>query len=239
MRSRCRPVAIAGLLLVALVAGCGGSDEPLSKAEYERQVREVLTDARSKADKAEGTDALDAAASSTREAIKRLRALTPPEEIAAAHEAYVDGLEAKLKLVEPIVKAVKDKDAAEAQRLGKATLSPAVAERTEQATLTLEREGYDFGVAGGDGARAQDLKAKDAVAVAVTAVEKCEAGKQDYQQCRGVADVKSYAATRTTYRLKVSSTSGTSFKVARGQSGDYTRTCSDPGTGGCGSAGTW
>ncbi len=238
MWSRCRLVTVLGLL-VALVAGCGGSDKPLSKMEYEKQVRTILTEARSKADKTKGTDALKAAASSTREAIKKLRDLTPPEEIAAAHEAYVDGLEAKLKLVEPIVKAVKAKNTAEAERLGKATLSPAVAERTEQATLTLERGGYDFGVAGGDGARAQDLKAKDAIATAVTAVEECEADKQDYQQCRGVADVKSYAATKTTYRLKVSSASGTSFKIARGQSGDYTRTCTDPGNGGCGSAGTW
>lgn len=227
-----------GLLLAVGAGGCGGSDKPLSKAAYEKQVRAILTEAR-KADKAKGTDALEAAASSTRQVVKKLRALTPPDEIAAAHDAFVDGVEAKLKLLEPVVQAVKDNDPAKAKRLGEATLSPAVARRTEQATLTLERDGYDFGVPGGDPARAQDLRAKDVIAMAVKVVEKCDAGKQDYQRCRGIADVESYAATATTYRLKVLSDSGTTFKIARGQDGDYARTCTKPGTGGCGSAGTW
>lgn len=242
--SRRRPLALVGLLVAVIVAaggaaGCGGSDKPLSKAAYEKQVRAILTDARSQVGTTGGTAGLTAVASSTREAIKKLGALTPPEEIAAAHDAYVDGLEAKLKLVEPIVAALKRGDKAEADRLGKATLTPAVARRTEQATLTLGREGYDFGVPGSDGARAQDLKAKDAVARAFKVVEKCDSGKQDYQQCRGIADVESYAATTTTYRLKVLSDGGTTFKIARGQDGGYARMCTKPGTGGCGRAGTW
>ena len=117
-------VAVAAVAL----AGCGGGGRTErdgaaaeSRQAYERQMRAAVVAAR---DAGGGAPALRAAA-------VRLRALTPPAEVAAAHRALADGFAA----------------VAAARTQGR-EVSDEVADRILAARRAFASRGYDIGVYG-------------------------------------------------------------------------------------------
>jgi len=83
-----RSTAIALLAVAALLAGCGGGDEPAkpsdARREYERALRGVVAQVR---------EARDTPAA-LRAAAQRLRAIRPPREVARPHRDLTAGFAA-------------------------------------------------------------------------------------------------------------------------------------------------
>jgi hypothetical protein len=93
-----------GVAVVVALAGCGGSDEPLSKAEYEREMRAILAET-SEADGSfeDGQEVLG-------DAVDEMDDLTPPRELAPAHEDYVVGLRSVHEDMDRLVEAERRRD---------------------------------------------------------------------------------------------------------------------------------
>jgi type IV pilus assembly protein PilA len=103
-------------------------------------------------------------------------------------------------------------------------------------------------------AKAQDAEAKTAVVTAIKAMEAWHldhdtfasatpAGLTTVESSLGDARNLTVGGTQNTYSLSVDSASGASgggpFRAKRAADGSFTRTCDQPGQGGCPDDGTW
>ena len=104
----------------------------------------------------------------------------------------------------------------------------------------------------GQRARGQDADAKANARNLLTQVESCHVDTADYQQCTppimattglligsqpGEVDMTSSAADG--FVITAHSRSGTDFLMTRVGGEDVTRTCTNPGQGGCSGTGSW
>jgi type IV pilus assembly protein PilA len=109
-------------------------------------------------------------------------------------------------------------------------------------------------------ARADDATAKSDARVAVTGLETCFVDTQTYAGCGAPAKFRSLSlhvkvvgpnsapgegelavskATQTGYVVTSKSKTGTDFKIEKTGNAQLKRTCTKPGSGGCGPGGTW
>ena len=90
----------------------------------------------------------------------------------------------------------------------------------------------------GQGDKARDASAKSDVRTLVTDVEVCAVDRSlagGYGAC--VVDGVTLTDGGSGYRASRVSDTGTTFSITRTIDGRFQRTCDDPGTGGCGTAG--
>lgn len=98
--------------------------------------------------------------------------------------------------------------------------------------------------------KGEDASAKADARNAVTQVESCftdAVSTPNYTDCVGAGNeytgqptsVVTAVAAVTGFSATATSDSGTTFTVTKGADGQYTRTCSAPGVGGCKTGGVW
>jgi type IV pilus assembly protein PilA len=100
--------------------------------------------------------------------------------------------------------------------------------------------------------KGQDANAKSGARGLVSHVESCFVDTEDYTKCdtqaalgtmnlsygSGVDQVEVTASTTSTYTIVGHSKSGTDFKIVKSSSG-ITRSCTNPGVGGCRADSSW
>jgi hypothetical protein len=148
--------AAATFLLVA----CGTSGDPLSRADYQdeldqatgaveqafTQLGESLQDV--SADKGSLEDAAGEVGNIQDEldsAADELDDVSPPEDVAPAHDKLVDGMRGISDDLEDLKSALEEGDAAALQRIGATFEKLGSAKLLEQATNELEKAGYRLG----------------------------------------------------------------------------------------------
>jgi type IV pilus assembly protein PilA len=96
--------------------------------------------------------------------------------------------------------------------------------------------------------KGQDSSAKSDARNAVSQMESCYTDNQTYVGCPNTnspfpstAVAVSGTPTATTYAVVATSKSGTTFSITKNVNGTYSRSCSNPGNGGCptGGASSW
>jgi type IV pilus assembly protein PilA len=98
--------------------------------------------------------------------------------------------------------------------------------------------------------KGQDASAKSDSRNMVSQVEACFTDTQDYTKCQppqntglsvgtGAGQVEVKNTTPDTYTIVGHSKSGNDFTITKVANGSISRTCSNPGTGGCPSDGSW
>ena len=108
----------------------------------------------------------------------------------------------------------------------------------------------------GQASKGQDASAKSNARNMVSEMEVCFQDHRDYSECTtnatiedtnlpidntyppGVAQVAA-RGTADTFTIAAQSRSGNYFTIERATDGTVTRTCTNPGSGGCDSSGTW
>lgn len=152
------------LLAAALLATCGGaSDEPSSKAEYERELRATMDDleaaygeagsaiepgAGSTRSVGEIVDDLRASQVALRDAGNRLDELTPPEELADTHAELVAGVRDMADAVDLLIEAQEsaEQDPARARQLARRFVTDESFDRVQAAAAELSDAGVDAGL---------------------------------------------------------------------------------------------
>jgi hypothetical protein len=118
MRRVIAVLALAGAVVLS-AAGCGGggSDEPLTKAEYERQMSTIgksLTDSLNSLGSATSADAaatqLTKLQGELEDAADEMDAITPPERVQAEHAQLVDGVREFGEELDPLIGKLEDGD---------------------------------------------------------------------------------------------------------------------------------
>jgi hypothetical protein len=112
-------ISLCLLTLVAVVAGCGGggSGDQLSAGDLKKQANAICTDLNKKTQAAAKTQDFDTALKATNDALDKLKALNPPDELKDKYQAFVDGASNEVPTLTKLVKAVNDKDIPTAQKL--------------------------------------------------------------------------------------------------------------------------
>jgi type IV pilus assembly protein PilA len=98
--------------------------------------------------------------------------------------------------------------------------------------------------------KGQDAAAKSDARNAVTQVESCFAGTQDYGQCLSAAQLGTTgldiggaivvtSGAATSYNVAATSKSGNVFTIAKALGAASTRSCTTAGQGGCRTGGSW
>jgi hypothetical protein len=156
------PIQLACLLgVVVVMAGCGGGgggggDEPLSKADYEQQMQALQSDLSASANELgqafsnpQDVEAMSAglnnAADLLDDASSGLDDISPPEDVADAHQAMVDKSAAAAEKLREFADTVANASLAELQ--DRLTEFQDIEEFTELETAVrdIEAKGYDIG----------------------------------------------------------------------------------------------
>jgi hypothetical protein len=165
MSRRIRATAVVSIAFS--LAGCGGGgdsstparttatvpaeDGPLTKTEYEREMRSAIDRARRAIEEAEKSgrgerERARVAATSLSELDGRMRELEPPAEVVRAHDDYRAGVEAIGDALAATYAENRGGDPAFQKKLDELkTPSPRVVKRARAARATFERLGYDLG----------------------------------------------------------------------------------------------
>jgi hypothetical protein len=105
--------------VIVALAGCGGSDEPLSQADYEREMREVVADLEEQDEIAAPDDSasneeqgeyVEQLQERVRDAADRFDEVKAPNEVAEAHADYVAGIRGLADDMEPVAEAARNGD---------------------------------------------------------------------------------------------------------------------------------
>ncbi len=114
-------ISVLLLVLVALVAaGCGGggsSSDQLSASDLKSQANAICADLNKKTQAAAKSQDFDTALNATNDALDKLKALKPPDELKDSYQAFLDGASSETPTLTKLVKAIKAKDIATAQKL--------------------------------------------------------------------------------------------------------------------------
>jgi hypothetical protein len=136
-----RGTALAFAIAVALTA-CGGGDDPVTKAEYERRTATIQRELATSLQVQLGTrqqreDAAPRVAGAMRDAADEADSIEPPDEIAEHHEAYVGALRTCADRFEDILAKHDDKDEAFGELLALTCV-----EEMQAALGDMEDKGY-------------------------------------------------------------------------------------------------
>jgi hypothetical protein len=145
-----RVIALFTLAVAAMLvaAGCGGGDsKPLTKAEYEQQMR-VIGENLSKSLNTLGSATTAKGAATALEKVQGdmekgaadMKAITPPEDIETQHEQLVEGVETFGTQLEPVITKLEKGDL---QALAEVTSLTALTE-IQNASQALNEKGYDI-----------------------------------------------------------------------------------------------
>lgn len=154
-------ILLACLLGIVVTAGCGGSgggggDEPLSKQDYEQQMQALQSDLSSSANELgqafsnpQDVEAMSAglnnAADLLDDASSSLDDISPPEDVADAHQTMVDKSAAAAEKLREFADTVANASLAELQdRLAEFQDIEEFTE-LETAVSEIEAKGYDIG----------------------------------------------------------------------------------------------
>ena len=147
-----RVLAMAALGCVAVLGlgGCGGGGEPLDRAAYEQQVREINQESFEQLDElSDGARLPDQATlegirTSLRDTADELNRITPPEEVAEAHAQWVAGLRDAANTIRSIEDDLTSEDRTVQlkayQQLGEGSAS----RQLEAARAAFIEAGYDI-----------------------------------------------------------------------------------------------
>jgi hypothetical protein len=111
-------LCIALPVLVLAVAGCGGSSSSssssgqLSASDLKKQANAICEDLTSKTKNVDKTNDFDGALNATSDAITKLKALQPPDELKDKYQAFLDAIDAETPALTKLVKAIDKKDVA-------------------------------------------------------------------------------------------------------------------------------
>ena len=158
-RASRRAVAVLGAAVVALAGAFGGGDE-LSKAEYQKE----LDSATQKVEQAfkglgeslqkvgSGSGSLDAVAGEVaniqdelNSAADDLDGITPPENVEATHENFVEGMRALSDDLEEFKDAIEQGDTGAIDEFAKNADSLDSVQELEDASNELKQKGYKVG----------------------------------------------------------------------------------------------
>lgn len=142
-------------VVVALVAGCGGSGR-LSKAQYEQRVQtdgkavsaavaKISGNPSSLAELAKEVDAAEAAVTKAADDLDKLK---PPADAAADNDTIVVALRAIATQLEKLKKAAATGDPSAAQQAAAAIQNAPEIKDAQKATADLKKKGYKIGVIG-------------------------------------------------------------------------------------------
>ena len=152
------------LLAAALLATCGGaSDEPLTKSEYERELRTTMDDL--EAAYGQAGEAIGGTGGSTRtvgevvadlrssqvalrDAANRLDEIVPPTELADTHAELVAGVREMADNVDLLIEAQEsaEQDPARARQLARDFVEDESFDRVQAAAAELSDAGVDAGL---------------------------------------------------------------------------------------------
>lgn len=142
---------LAGLFACALLPLACGGEEPLSKAEYERLVREAYAPVQLAFEATRGTPGselagrLEDARDRLRLAAERLEEREPPEEVEEENEELVEGMRAFAADVDRLLASLRDGDAEAVAdfnaEIGENEAVGQIAEAAEE----MKFRGYDLG----------------------------------------------------------------------------------------------
>lgn len=160
-----RSWALAAMLVAGmLLATCGGaSDEPATKAEYERELRSTMddleaaygqagaaVDTKSSGERSVGDVVAELRTSqiALRDAGNRLDQVVPPESLAATHAELVAGVRDMADAVDLLIDAQEamEADPAEARRLARQFAADDSLKRVTAAAAKLSDAGVDAGL---------------------------------------------------------------------------------------------
>jgi hypothetical protein len=116
-------LVVPGLAALVALAGCGGENEPLSKAGYERETQAIFERVEQDHVDTSGNTpqeqaaALEEARDRVRQVAEDFDELSPPSAVADAHDDFVAGMRGVADDMAPVIEAVRNGDRAEVQRL--------------------------------------------------------------------------------------------------------------------------
>ncbi len=154
---RCAILALlAVIIMAAIAAGCGGSDEPTND-EYGAQLRDAMADveaAYGATTGAPGTDGGDAVEQlrttqvGLRDAGNRLADVTPPADLRDEHDALVAGVRDMADAVDKLVQAqeLATSDPTRARALARQFASDGSFASVEAAASAIQDAGVDAGL---------------------------------------------------------------------------------------------
>ena len=148
-----RTLAISLALIAAVIAGCGGSDSGISKAEYEKQVTaagqsmaKTLTGMSSSvvaaATPQDAAARLDEAGDELDGVAKTFADIDPPSDIADAHRELVDGVRGLASDIHQASGVAESGDTAALARIGSTLQGSRAAMRIQDAGKEIEAKGY-------------------------------------------------------------------------------------------------
>jgi len=149
-----RAAAAAGCAIA--LGGCAEDESraPLSRAEYEQRVREIVRETEEAAPNSpspttpqEQAQEMDAGLDRLRSTADELAGLEPPPDVARAHATFVEGLRAVADDAEKLVSALRAGDERRAEAmLDRGTLvNSAAARKIGRARREFSEKGYDLG----------------------------------------------------------------------------------------------
>ena len=153
-------VLLAFLLGVVVMAGCGGGDggagEPLSKEDYEQQMQALQADLGASADELQQafsdpqdveamSEGLNDAAGLLDEASSSLDDISPPEEVADAHQKMVDASAAAAARLREFADTVANASLAELQETLAEFQNIEEFSELDAAVREIQAKGYDIG----------------------------------------------------------------------------------------------
>src|SRR4029077_1973898 len=106
------------VLVVLVAAGCGGggsSSDQLSASDLKSKANAICADLNKKTQAAAKSQDFDTALNATNDALDKLKALKPPDELKDSYQAFLDGASSETPTLTKLVKAIKAKDIATAQ----------------------------------------------------------------------------------------------------------------------------
>jgi hypothetical protein len=143
----------AVVLVVALVLVACGSDEPLSKEDYEREMQDVASGLENQpeveappegASGEEQAQAVERVQERVREAADKFDEVSPPAEVSEAHADYVAGIRGLADDMQPVVDAARTGDQEALLRFQEESPypSPETRQRITAARGAFQRAGY-------------------------------------------------------------------------------------------------
>jgi hypothetical protein len=138
---------------IVALTGCGGSDEPLSKADYEQEMGEIASEVGEQTDveappddasPAEQAEFIEQLQERLREGADRFDEVSPPAEVEEAHADYVTGIRGIADDLEPMAEAARDADEEALLRYQEESPypSPETRQRLAAARGAFQRAGY-------------------------------------------------------------------------------------------------
>ena len=137
-------------LALALLSGCGGSEEPLTKSEYERLVRAVYGEVQTafqatRVPVGQLGARVEAAQEELRDAAETLDTVEPPAEVATDNDRLVAGMRAYADQLDAVRDAAEEGDTAEVEELSSELGRSEPVEEMAEAAEAMKFKGYDLG----------------------------------------------------------------------------------------------